>query len=79
MTFETVLYSAKTNTTGGRENGAVRTDDSRPDIKFWPATMSSILIFAADWKKCHCVRRYRKGFGLFDSMRFGLRLARGDT
>ena len=33
MTFETVLYSAKTNTTGGRENGAVRTDDSRPDIK----------------------------------------------
>ena len=50
MTFETVLYSAKTNTTGGRENGAVRTDDSRPDIKFWPATMSSILIFAADWK-----------------------------
>jgi hypothetical protein len=38
--------------------------------------MSSVLIFAANWKKWYEVLRYRKGFGLFDSMRFGLWLAR---
>jgi hypothetical protein len=37
--------------------------------------MPSILIFAATWKKWYRVLRYRKGFGLFDSMRFGLWLA----
>jgi len=41
--------------------------------------MSSILIFAAKWKKWYRVLRYRKGFGLFDSMRFGLWLARSGT
>jgi hypothetical protein len=39
--------------------------------------MSSVLIFTDNWKKWYGVLRYRKGFGLFDSMRFGLWLARG--
>lgn len=79
MTLETVLYNAKTDNTGGRENGAPRTGDCRLDIKFSPATKSSILIFAASWKKWYCVLRYRKGFGLFDSMRFGHWLARSEA
>ena len=41
--------------------------------------MSSILIFAAQWKNWYRVLRYRKGFGPFDSLRFGLWLARGGT
>jgi len=41
--------------------------------------MSSILIFLAWWKKWYRVLRYRKGFGLSDSMRFGLWLVRGGT
>ena len=39
--------------------------------------MSSILTFSVEWKKWYRVLRYRKGFGLFDSVRFGLWLARG--
>jgi hypothetical protein len=39
--------------------------------------VSSILIFAANWNKWYRVLRYRKGFRLFDSVRFGLWLARG--
>jgi hypothetical protein len=39
--------------------------------------MSSVLIFNAKWKKWYLVLRYHKGFGLFDSVRFGLWLARG--
>ena len=42
-------------------------------------TMLSVLIFTANWKKWYSVLRYHKGFGLFDSMRFGLWLARGCT
>jgi hypothetical protein len=38
--------------------------------------MSSVLIFTAKWKKWYRVLHYRKGFGLFDSVRFGLWLAR---
>jgi hypothetical protein len=39
--------------------------------------MSTVLIFATEWKKWYRVLRYHKGFGLFDSVRFGLWLARG--
>ena len=76
MTLESVLYTANAHTTGARENATVRTDDGRLDIKLSPAAMSSILIFTASWKKWYCVLRYRKGFGLFDSVRLGLWLAR---
>ncbi len=41
------------------------------------SAMSSVLIFSVKWKKWYRVLRYRKGFGLFDSVRFGLWLARG--
>jgi hypothetical protein len=77
MTLENVLYTANAHTTGGRENGTARTDDGRLDIRLSPAAVSSILIFTASWKKWFCVLRHRKGFGLFDSVRFGLWLARG--
>jgi hypothetical protein len=39
--------------------------------------MSSVLNFTANWNKWYRVLRYRKGFGLLDSVRFGLWLARG--
>jgi hypothetical protein len=39
--------------------------------------MSAVLIFAASWKKWYSVLHYRNGFGLLDSLRFGLWLARG--
>jgi hypothetical protein len=39
--------------------------------------MSSVLNFAANWNKWYRVLRYRKGFGPFDSLRFGLWLAQG--
>jgi len=68
MTLENVLYSA---------NGTARTDDGRLDIRVSPAAVSSILIFTASWKKWLCVLRRHEGFGLFDSVRFGLWLARG--
>jgi hypothetical protein len=38
--------------------------------------MSAVLNFTATWKKWYSVLRYRKGFGLLDSLRFGLWLAR---
>jgi hypothetical protein len=38
--------------------------------------MSSVLNFTASWNKWYRVLRYRKGFGLFDSLRFALWLAR---
>ena len=41
--------------------------------------MSSILIFTLKWKKWYRVLRYRNGFGLFDSVYFGLWLARGSA
>jgi hypothetical protein len=37
-----------------------------------------ILIFASKWNKWYRVLRYGKGFGLFESLRFGLWLARGE-
>ncbi len=77
MTLENVLYTANPHTTGGRENVTARTDACRLDIKLSPVAVSSILIFTTNWKKWYRVLRYRKGFGLFDSVRFGLWLARG--
>ena len=76
MTLESVLYTANAHTTGARENGTARTDDGRLDIKLSSAAVSSILIFTASWKKWFRVLRHRKGFGLFDSVRFGWRAAK---
>jgi len=39
--------------------------------------MSLIPIFTPKWNKCYRILRYSKGFGLFDSLRYGLWLARG--
>jgi hypothetical protein len=77
MTPENVPYTANAHSTGGRKNGTARTNDGRLDIRLSPAAVSSILIFVASWKKWYRVLRYRKEFGLFDSVRFGLWLARG--
>jgi hypothetical protein len=41
--------------------------------------MSAALIFMAQWIKWQRGLRCRKGFGLFDSVRFGLWLARGSA
>ena len=41
--------------------------------------MSTALIFMAQWKKWQRELRRRKGFGLFDAVRFGLWLARGSA
>jgi hypothetical protein len=78
MTLQRVLCTAKPRTTGGRESGAARTDDCRLDTKFSPAALSSTLIFTAKWKKWYRVLRRLKGFGQFDSLRFGLWLARSE-
>ena len=37
--------------------------------------MVLVLIFLRKWNKWYCVLRYRKGFGLLDSVRYGLWLA----
>jgi hypothetical protein len=39
--------------------------------------MSTILVVTARWNRWYRILRYRKGFGLFDSVRYGLWLARG--
>jgi len=41
--------------------------------------MPTALIFMANWRKWQRELRWRKGFGLFDSVRFGLWLARGSA
>jgi serine/threonine-protein kinase RsbW len=41
--------------------------------------MSLILIFTRKWNRWYSVLRYRKGFGMFDSVRYGLWLARGSA
>jgi len=79
MTLETVLYTTKALTTEGRENGAANTDDGRLDLKLSPAAVSSILRFTAEWRRWSCVLRCRNGFGPFESLRFGLWLARGQA
>jgi hypothetical protein len=40
--------------------------------------MSSAVKLVA-WRKWYCVLRHSKGFGLLDSVRFGLWLARGSA
>lgn len=39
--------------------------------------MTVILRFADKWVRWYCVLRYTKTFSLFDSVRYGLWLARG--
>ena len=39
--------------------------------------MSMILIFTGKWNRWYRVLRHGHGFGLFDSVRYGLWLARG--
>ena len=39
--------------------------------------MFTILSFVRKWKQWYRVLHNRKGFGLFDSVRYGLWLARG--
>jgi hypothetical protein len=41
--------------------------------------MSPVLIFSAKWRKWYRVLRCRKGFGLIDSVRFSLWLARASV
>ena len=41
--------------------------------------MSTVLIFVANWRSWQRVLRRRKGFGVIDSVRFGLWLARGSA
>jgi lipoyl-dependent peroxiredoxin len=55
--LEKVLYTAKTHTTGGRENGVSRSSDGRLDV--WLSTPGTARIgvnpeqlFAAGWSAC---------------------------
>jgi hypothetical protein len=41
--------------------------------------MSTALVFMTNWREWQRVLRSRKGFGLIDSVRFGLWLARGSA
>jgi osmotically inducible protein OsmC len=52
-----VVYTAKTHTTGGRENGASRSSDGRLDIRLSPPGSARIgtnpeQLFAAGWSAC---------------------------
>ena len=52
-----VIYTAKTHTTGGRENGVSRSSDRRLDIKLSPPGSPRIgtnpeQLFAAGWSAC---------------------------
>ena len=52
-----VLYTAKTHTTGGRENGASRSSDGRLEIKLSPPGSprpgtNPEQLFAAGWSAC---------------------------
>ncbi len=52
-----VLYTAKTHTSGGRENGLSRSSDGRLDIKLSPpgttgAGTNPEQLFAAGWSAC---------------------------
>jgi len=55
--FDKVLYTAKAHTTGGRDNGASRTDDGRLDVKLSlpgsPGTGTNPeQLFAVGWSAC---------------------------
>jgi len=52
-----IIYTAKTHTIGGRENGSARSDDGRLDIKLSPpgsqrAGTNPEQLFAAGWSAC---------------------------
>src|SRR5947207_4316107 len=52
-----VIYTAKTHTIGGRENGVSRSSDGRLDVKISPPGSSRIgtnpeQLFAAGWSAC---------------------------
>lgn len=52
-----MIYTAKTHTTGGRENGLSRSSDGRLDIKLSPPGSPRIgtnpeQLFAAGWSAC---------------------------
>jgi Ohr subfamily peroxiredoxin len=52
-----VIYTAKTHTTGGRENGVSRSSDGRLDIKLSPPGSPRVgtnpeQLFAAGWSAC---------------------------
>jgi lipoyl-dependent peroxiredoxin len=52
-----VVYTAKTHTTGGRENGAARSSDGRLDVKLSTPGSARIgtnpeQLFAAGWSAC---------------------------
>src|SRR3954464_14765653 len=52
-----VLYTARTHTTGGRENGASRSSDGRLDVKLSVPGSARIgtnpeQLFAAGWSAC---------------------------
>jgi osmotically inducible protein OsmC len=52
-----VIYTARTHTTGGRENGVSRSADGRLDVKISPPGSSRIgtnpeQLFAAGWSAC---------------------------
>lgn len=46
-------------------------------IRFSGGFMTLILRFAGNWVRWYRVLRYAKAFSLFESMRYGLWLARG--
>ncbi|MGB7097189.1 MAG: organic hydroperoxide resistance protein [Xanthobacteraceae bacterium] len=55
--IEKVVYTAKTHTTGGRENGASRSSDGRLDIRLSTPGSARIgtnpeQLFAAGWSAC---------------------------
>jgi lipoyl-dependent peroxiredoxin len=55
--IEKVVYTAKTHTTGGRENGASRSSDGRLDIRLSVPGAARIgtnpeQLFAAGWSAC---------------------------
>ena len=61
-----LLYTAKTHTTGGRENGASRSSDGRLDVRLSTPGSARIgtnpeQLFAAVWSACafgrHLTRR----------------------
>lgn len=54
---ERLLYTAKTHTTGGRENGVARSSDGRLDVKLSPPGPAGVgtnpeQLFAAGWSAC---------------------------
>jgi lipoyl-dependent peroxiredoxin len=55
--LERILYTARAQTTGGREGGASRTDDGRLDVELSPpgapgAGTNPEQLFAAGWSAC---------------------------